>query len=42
MKRKPKESIIVIDPHGDLVDEIARLKCFKSPKRVKRLVYIDP
>ncbi len=42
VRRKPKQSIIVIDPHGDLVEEIAQLVVFTNPKFAKRLVYIDP
>jgi len=41
-KKKPKESILVIDPHGDMVEEIARMKVFQNPQKQKRLVYIDP
>jgi len=42
IKRKPKQAIIVIDPHGDLAEEIAQLKIFTKPQFAKRLVYIDP
>jgi len=41
-KRKVSNSVIVIDPHGDLVEEIARLKILNKPRFSNRLVYIDP
>lgn len=44
LQHKPNKSVIVIDPHGDLVEEIARFKQFSvdTPEVRDRLVYIDP
>lgn len=38
----PKSSIIVIDPHGDMANEIAKFKEFRPNRKMNRLVYIDP
>lgn len=40
--KKPKGSLILIDPHGDLAEEIAKLKPIKNRKLANRVVYIDP
>ena len=38
--RKPgSATVVVIDPHGDLAEEIAR---FKEHRKSDRLIYIDP
>jgi len=42
LEKHPSSAIIVIDPHGDMVEEIAKLSEFSNPKKAKRLVYIDP
>ncbi|MBL4746987.1 MAG: hypothetical protein JKY08_11565 [Flavobacteriaceae bacterium] len=42
IKPKPTGSIIVIDPHGDMAEEIAKFKEFEQTKFANRLVYIDP
>ena len=39
---KKDKSIIVIDPHGDLAEQIAKWKEFKEVENYKNLVYIDP
>jgi hypothetical protein len=42
-KRKRKAAVVVIDPHGDLAEEIARKKWFFGGNEAEgRLVYIDP
>lgn len=40
--KKPKNAIVLLDPHGDMSKEIARFKEFSNPKISDRLVYIDP
>lgn len=41
--RAGRSSVVVIDPHGDLVEEMLRKEIFKSSNpEGKRLVYIDP
>ena len=40
--RKPKNAIVLIDPHGDMAEEIARFKEFRRYPKKDRLVYIDP
>lgn len=40
--KKPSRSIILIDPHGDVAEEIARFREFSTPEGRDRLVYIDP
>ncbi|MGL1955846.1 MAG: DUF87 domain-containing protein [Colwellia sp.] len=40
--RKPKNAIVLLDPHGDMSKEIARFKEFTKPKISDRLVYLDP
>ncbi|MBF0264129.1 MAG: hypothetical protein HQL46_02575 [Gammaproteobacteria bacterium] len=42
LNKKPKSSLILIDPHGDLAEEIAKLKPVKNRKIADRIVYIDP
>lgn len=42
IKRKPKEAIVLIDPHGDMAQEIAQFKEFSQHKYGERLVFIDP
>jgi len=41
LKRK-KASIIIIEPHGDLSDQVAKWKEFKDKKHINKLVYIHP
>jgi len=40
--KEPKSSVIVIDPHGDLVEEIVRMKPMAKRHISNRVVYIDP
>lgn len=35
-------AVVIIDPHGDMVEEIARFKCFSPENNYDDLVYIDP
>lgn len=35
-------AVVIIDPHGDMVEEIARFKCFSPESNYDYLVYIDP
>jgi len=35
-------AVVIIDPHGDMVEEIARFKCFSPERNYENLVYIDP
>lgn len=35
-------ALVMIDPHGDMVEEIARFKCFSPENNLDNLVYIDP
>ena len=42
IKAKPKEAVILLDPHGDMAQEIAQFKEFNQPKYANRLVFIDP
>ncbi|MBA6397592.1 hypothetical protein H4J67_07520 [Colwellia sp. BRX10-4] len=42
IKAKPKEAVILLDPHGDMAQEIAQFKEFNQPKFANRLVFIDP
>lgn len=39
---KPTRSIILIDPHGDIAEQVANFKEFNTPEGRDRLVYIDP
>lgn len=39
---KPKNAIVLLDPHWDMSKEIARFKEFSNKKIADRLVYIDP
>lgn len=35
-------AVVIIDPHGDMVEEIARFRHFSPSKNYNDLVYIDP
>lgn len=35
-------ALVIIDPHGDMVEEIAQFKCFSPENDFDELVYIDP
>lgn len=35
-------AVVIIDPHGDMVEEIARFKYFQPHENMEDLVYIDP
>ncbi|NVJ92346.1 MAG: DUF87 domain-containing protein [Methylocystaceae bacterium] len=35
-------SVVIIDPHGDLVEQIARLQHLQNEEHTKRVIYIDP
>ena len=37
-----KASIVIIEPHGDLSEQVARWKEFKEDKSKDRLIYINP
>jgi len=40
--RKVKNTCIILDPHGDMADEIAHFSEFSKPHIRDRLVLIDP
>lgn len=42
IKPKPKEAVILLDPHGDMAQEIAQFNEFSHTKYANRLVFIDP
>lgn len=42
LKKQPKEAVILLDPHGDMAQEIAQFNEFSQAKYSDRLVYIDP
>lgn len=42
IKPKPKEAVILLDPHGDMAQEIAQFTEFRQAKYANRLVFIDP
>lgn len=42
IKAKPKEAVILLDPHGDMAQEIGQFNEFSQVKYANRLVYIDP
>jgi len=37
-----KKSIVIVDPHGDMAEQIAMWEEFSDKKIMQRLVYIDP
>jgi len=41
-KLKKNKSIVVIDPHGDLAEQISKWKEFTNKENFENLVYIDP
>ena len=42
IKQKPKEAVILLDPHGDMAQEIAQFNEFNQTQYANRLVFIDP
>ena len=42
IKPEPKEAVILLDPHGDMAQEIAQFNEFSHTKYANRLVFIDP
>ena len=42
IKPKPKEAVILLDPHGDMAQEIAQFNEFSQTRYANRLVFIDP
>ncbi len=42
IKPEPKEAVILLDPHGDMAQEIAQFNEFSHTKYDNRLVFIDP
>jgi hypothetical protein len=42
LHKQPKNAVVIIDPHGDMAEEIAQFKLFNKANINKRLVFIDP
>lgn len=41
-RKGQKRSLVLIDPHGDLAQEVARLRMFHKDEKGPRIAYIDP